>query len=151
MISHSSVFAILRIYIHSLDNIDKSQRSAVRRLRDFSKFELCSLRVFYRPHVASRIDGYRATRISSAQLFYIEKMELLFRFAAIIALLARIGVTYYCRHRALSVASSTATRTSAPSGHFTNANVMLFSNIWVTIAMTFWVTALIAFPDHSFS
>jgi len=78
-------------------------------------------------------------------------MELLFRFAAIFALLARIGATYYCRHRAVSLATSPATRTHAPGGQFTNANVMLFSNIWVTIAMTFWVTALIAFPDHSFS
>jgi len=78
-------------------------------------------------------------------------MELLFRFAAIFALLARIGATYYCRHRALSVASSSATRAPAPSGQFTNANILLFSNIWVSIAMTFWVTALIAFPDHSFS
>jgi hypothetical protein len=86
-------------------------------------------------------------------------MELLFRFAAIFALLARIGATYYCRHRALSLATASATHNGRQSrrqhddqtGHFTNANVLLFSNIWVTIAMTFWVTTLIAFPDHSFS
>ena len=80
-------------------------------------------------------------------------MELLFRFAAIIALLARIGAPFYCRYRAqiAATAPASATGNRGQRVQFTSANVMLFSNIWVSIAMTFWVTALIAFPDHSFS
>jgi len=75
-------------------------------------------------------------------------MELIFRYAAIIALLARIGAAYYCRKRTLSAATSSAVQTGPQRVRFTGADVMLFSNIWVTIALTFWVTTFVIGVEH---
>lgn len=78
-------------------------------------------------------------------------MELLFRYAAIIALLARVGVGYYCRKRTLSAATSSVVSTGPQRVRFTGAEVMLFSNIWVTIALTFWVTTFVVNFEHPIS
>lgn len=78
-------------------------------------------------------------------------MELLFRYAAIVALLARIGAGYYVRRRMLSAATSSVVPTAPQRVRFTGAEVMLFSNIWVTIALTFWVTTFVVSFEHPIS
>jgi len=78
-------------------------------------------------------------------------MELLFRYAAIIALLARVGAGYYCRKRTLSAATSSVVPTGPQRVRFTGAEVMLVSNIWVTIALTFWVTTFVVSFEHPMS
>ena len=78
-------------------------------------------------------------------------MELLFRYAAIIALLARIGAGYYCRKRTMSAATSPVAANGPQRLRFKGAEVMLFSNIWVTIAMTFWVTTFLVSLEHPIS
>ena len=78
-------------------------------------------------------------------------MELLFRYAAIIALLARIGVGYYFRRRTLNAATSNAVGSGPQRIRFSGAEVMLFSNIWVTIAVTSWVTTFVVNLEHPIS
>ncbi len=79
-----------------------------------------------------------------------------FRYAAIMPLVARIALEWYSR-RASSGSGSTGGFIGSFAGGFTikhrrvrRENLILFTNLWATIALTFWVTAFLVSREHPF-
>ncbi|MCY0389808.1 hypothetical protein OVY01_21950 [Robbsia sp. Bb-Pol-6] len=68
-------------------------------------------------------------------------IEPLCRYIAIFALLVRIGMSFYMGRTMRKEANGL--NASAQTSARTLRSALLFMNIWVAIALTFWLTALL--------
>lgn len=70
-------------------------------------------------------------------------MEACFRYVALFALVARLVICVYYAYRPVR-AGTLGRRLARPE-------LLLFSNLWMTIAVTFWVTALLVCREYPLS
>lgn len=79
-----------------------------------------------------------------------------FRYAAIMSLVARIALEWYSR-RAPAGGRTNGRFLGGSAASFVimhrrvrRADLILFTNLWATIALTFWVTAFLVSREHPF-